>query len=236
MKLTQIALFCTIALLAAAGYLLLDSKNSKEKEQLQNQINELRAGLATQRQQPPILPAPAPAAPAPETAKADPTAQPAAPTAAPAPGGTAKPGAPTENGSVVASAQANPAVSPDPALPDPAADLKVSPEEQKILDAAKAASTDTPRLNEKQLRLKNLPAIAKVKTFNEQHSFVVIDAGTNRGLEKGMKFSVRRDAMLIGKAVIGETVDNAESVADIDPKSIPVGVVLQAGDELVQYD
>ena len=66
--------------------------------------------------------------------------------------------------------------------------------------------------------------------------FVELDAGKNRQLEKGMVFHVRRDAVLVAQITIGETVEDTVSIADVDPKSIPVGVVLKQGDEVVLYN
>ena len=54
-------------------------------------------------------------------------------------------------------------------------------------------------VNPLQTRIKNLPAMAKIKNYNSELAFVELDACRNRNLEKGMILSIRRDAMLVGK-------------------------------------
>ena len=48
-----------------------------------------------------------------------------------------------------------------------------------------------------------------------------------------MKFDVRRGDGLVGRVIVGETIDAAESVVDIDSAVTLPGVSIEAGDELI---
>ena len=78
-----------------------------------------------------------------------------------------------------------------------------------------------------------MPAVAKVLDVQPAQGFAVIDAGKNKQLEPGLKFDVRRADGLVGRVIIGETIDAAEAVVDIDPTGAIPGVSIEAGDELV---
>ena len=233
MKTTQFAIGGIILLLVAAGYLMLDSANDKKFAQLQD-----RADKQAQRLE--------------ELIKQNKQAAPA-PAAVEAP----VPTAPTD-GTVVATkpkdAPAQPkGVNPTPAvtgtgpdsevaLPNPTRDLKLAAEEKKILDSqisqleSTAGNATANEYNPLQVKIKNLAPMAKIKNYNEKLGFVELDAGKNKNLAKGMVFHVRRDAVLVAQITIGETVEDTVSIADVDPKSIPVGVVLKPGDEVVLYN
>ena len=231
MKTTQFAIGGILILLVAAGYLMLDSANDKKFAQMQDKQNQMQTQLLEQmaklKQQPAPAPAAveAPVAPAPTDGKVAATPK---PKDAPAqPKGT------------------NPAVAPDAGevtLPNPTRDLNLAAEEKKILDSqisqleSTAGNATANEYNPLQVKIKNLPAVAKIKSYNEKLGFVELDAGKNRQLEKGMVFHVRRDAVLVAQITIGETVEDTVSIADVDPKSIPVGVVLKQGDEVVLYN
>lgn len=218
MKITHLATGAVVLLLLIAGYLMLDSANDKKFAQMQDKINQLvdlqqKSKLAT-------TPAPAPDVAEVPSASTDTVAK-------PIPAVTkSAPKASTE------------AIEPEVALPNPTEDLKLAPGEKALLMEASnklkaelqpAAKTYNPL----QLKIKSLPAVAKVKSFNPDYSFVELDAGKNKSLEKGMSFDLRRDAMIVGKVIIGETVEDALSIADVDPKSVPAGVVIQPGDEII---
>lgn len=221
MKITQIATGAIFLLLLVAGYLMLDTANDKKFAIMQDKLNKLTE-LAEKK------PAPAPA-PAPEVVEVPP--------------------APTD---VVASGtpkatNTTPAETPSPTeapgteipLPDPSADLKLAPGERALLTDAAQKINDELRpknYNSLQVKIKGLPSIAKVKSFNPDYGFVELDAGKNKNLETGMHFDIRRDAMIVGKVTIGDTIEDGSSIADVDPKSVPVGVVLQPGDEIIQMD
>lgn len=97
-----------------------------------------------------------------------------------------------------------------------------------------ASSVPTPApLTALQKQLLGMPAVAKVIDVQPNEGFAVINAGKNKQLEPGLKFDVRRADGLVGRVIIGETIDAAEAVVDIDPTGALPGVSIEAGDELV---
>jgi hypothetical protein len=83
-----------------------------------------------------------------------------------------------------------------------------------------------------QRRVKDAPSVGKVKQVVLDQGFVAIDAGTKQGLQKGHKFDLRRESAVVGRVSITDA-EEAEAVADLDPKSVPAGVTVQIGDELI---
>ena len=65
-----------------------------------------------------------------------------------------------------------------------------------------------------------------------QH-FVVIDAGENKNLSVGGRFSIRREHMIIGEAVV-DSVEPREAVANVEASTIPAGIVIKPCDEIVE--
>ncbi len=84
-----------------------------------------------------------------------------------------------------------------------------------------------------QKQLLGMPAVAKVLDVQKAQGFAVIDAGKNKQLETGLKFDVRRADGLVGRVIIGETIEANEAVVDIDPTGAIPGVSIEPGDELV---
>ena len=221
MKITQIATGAIFLLLLVAGYLMLDTANDKKFAIMQDKLNKLTE-LAEKK------PAPTPA-PAPEVVEVP-----------PAPTDVVASGTPTATNTTPAETPApTEATGPEIALPDPAADLKLAPGERALLtDAAEKINSELQpkNYNPLQVKIKGLPSIAKVKSFNADYGFVELDAGKNKNLETGMAFAIRRDAMIVGRVKIGDTIEDGSSIADVEPKSVPIGVVLQPGDEIIQFD
>lgn len=79
-----------------------------------------------------------------------------------------------------------------------------------------------------------LPSIAKIKQSFAEDGFVLIDAGSGKNLSAGMKFNVRRGASVVGRLTLTDSIEVEEAIADIQPGSVPAGIDLRAGDELVQ--
>lgn len=88
-------------------------------------------------------------------------------------------------------------------------------------------------LTEDQNKIATAPSLAKVTEANAQYSFVVMDAGENKNLTVGARFSIRREHMIIGEVVI-DTVEPREAVGNVVPTSVPAGVVVKPGDEIVE--
>lgn len=83
-----------------------------------------------------------------------------------------------------------------------------------------------------QRRVKDSPALGKVKEVVMDQGFVTLEAGTKQGLQKGMKFDLRRDSAIVGRITVSN-VEDGESVADLDPKSVPAGITIKPGDEVI---
>jgi hypothetical protein len=62
---------------------------------------------------------------------------------------------------------------------------------------------------------------------------VVINAGSKRKLEKDMTFSIRRGGAVIGRIKVTEVNDEG-SVADLPVDTVPAGVTIEVGDEVIQ--
>ena len=98
---------------------------------------------------------------------------------------------------------------------------------------AVAAAPDAPLpLTPLQRRVKDSPSLGKVKEVVADQGFVTLDAGTKQGVQKGLKFDLRRDSAVVGRISISD-VEETEAVADLDPKSVPAGVTVKAGDEVI---
>ncbi|MDI1311135.1 hypothetical protein [Prosthecobacter sp.] len=89
-------------------------------------------------------------------------------------------------------------------------------------------------LTDLQKQLLGLPSYAKVVEVHNDQGFAVISAGRDKQLTSGMKFDVRRGNGLVGRVIVGETIDAAEAVVDIDNTAALPGVHIEAGDELIQ--
>lgn len=235
MKLTHIAIGGIVLLLIGAGFLLVDSANDKKLSQLQQEKKDLADQILKMRQ-----PQPPAAAPVAVDIPAESIPEPVVATTAPAPVKKATGPAPIAEAAAPKFPVGGEPGGSDIPLGNPTRDMKLAADEKALLDAQIQIDRENapapPTLNPLQLKIKSLPAIAKIKTYNPQLGFVELDAGKNRQLEKGLKFNIRRDAMLIGKIVISDTVEEALCIADVDPRTVPVGVVLQKGDEIVQYE
>ncbi len=96
-----------------------------------------------------------------------------------------------------------------------------------------ALEAPPPPLSQRQRMVMSVPAIAKVKESHNEHGFVVITAGSNQKLEKGMTFAVRRGPGIIGRIKI-DVVEDADAVGNIENGSTPAGVAIESGDEVIQ--
>ena len=85
-----------------------------------------------------------------------------------------------------------------------------------------------------QKQIMAMPTIAKVKQFEKDAGFVIISAGKSQRISTGSMFDLRRENAVVGRITIGDTIEAEEAVGDLDPKSVPAGVVVQVGDEVIQ--
>ena len=72
-----------------------------------------------------------------------------------------------------------------------------------------------------------------MKEYEKDYGFVVITAGTTRKIEVGMGFAIRRESAIIGRVKVTE-VDGESAVASVDSRSVPPGVLIETGDEVIQ--
>lgn len=84
-----------------------------------------------------------------------------------------------------------------------------------------------------QKQLQGMPAVAKVIEIHQDQGFAVISAGKDKQLASGMKFDVRRGDGLVGRVIVGDAIEAAQAVVDIDNSATLPGVRIEAGDELI---
>ncbi|MEQ1748984.1 MAG: hypothetical protein ABL974_06150 [Prosthecobacter sp.] len=102
-----------------------------------------------------------------------------------------------------------------------------------ILEAeAKGINTNT--LTPLQKQVQNAKPVAKVKTVVKEQGFVIIDAGSKQSITKGLAFDIRRGDAVLAKIRVTDTIEENEAVADLDLASIPAGVSIEPGDEIIQ--
>ncbi|MES2738682.1 MAG: hypothetical protein V4672_20365 [Verrucomicrobiota bacterium] len=96
---------------------------------------------------------------------------------------------------------------------------------------AKGISTNT--LTSLQKQVIASPAVARVKTVVKDQGFVVLDAGTKQSLAKGQKYEIRRGNSILARITLTDAIEASEAVADLDFASIPAGVEIEPGDEII---
>ena len=208
MKLATLAQVLTVALLIITSYLAWQARDesikASTKVDLQvQQIREVLAQAAAQQASPNLVPGLA-------TPMSMPVATPASLPPLPS---TA---APASSSVTMAAAAPSATVATAPAGSAPSA---------PVTPAA-------PALTPLQRRVKDAPSIGAVKEYVAEQGFVTLAAGKKNGIKEGMKFDLRRDAAVVGRVTISIAEDN-EAVADLDPKSVPAGVTVKSGDEII---
>lgn len=232
MKLTQFAFAAILVLLMVAGYLTvksdLDSRQDDFNKEILARIDDIAKKQVTP---PPVAVPPVAVPPAPMV--------PATPVVAAVPPPPVSPAA--------AEALAAAAAIPSTAPLAPENDPRMLEDERKVLNLGATdrvaedsltlpATMEGQPLTTIQRRIAAAPAIARVKQYAVKEGMLVLDRGTNVGLKAGDMFSLRRKAAAIGRVRISETIETAESVADIMPNSMPPGMLPEAGDEVIQFD
>lgn len=94
------------------------------------------------------------------------------------------------------------------------------------------APADAP-LTDLQKQLIGMPVFAKIIESHNDQGFAVISAGRNKQLVSGMKFDIRRGNGLVGRVVVGDSIEATEAVVDIDTTLTLPGVRIETGDELI---
>lgn len=125
---------------------------------------------------------------------------------------------------------------PPPEVPDPSAQAVPPLAGSTLMPGTPVVSSPAPApapLTALQKQLLGMPAMAKVIEVHKDQGFAVISAGKDKQLASGMKFDVRRGDGLVGRVIVGESIEATESVVDIDATAALPGVSIEAGDELI---
>jgi len=86
-----------------------------------------------------------------------------------------------------------------------------------------------------QKKIREAPAIAKVVDVNEGLGFVVIDAGSSKGIEEGSRFNIRRDKFIVAEVEIYKVENADSSIGNIDSTKKPPGISIRKGDEIIGH-
>lgn len=100
------------------------------------------------------------------------------------------------------------------------------------------AEENSENLNELQSLILAQPRIARVADSRpaEKTGFIVLDEGLNKGMAKGDRFAVRRGTIIVARIVVNDNIQATQCVADILPNSIPAGMAIKNGDDIIKFD
>lgn len=218
-----VAIFITLVLFGGMGYLMMDARNTakgvtNELELIRRQQAATQADRATGQQSP--APALDPASSPGGTGKG--------PSKRPAPTPEQLAAAARESESLMQGAATSIPQMP-PAGVTPGGPGIGAPGPGAAPGAPIAPLPPTPR----QRQVMSAPAIARVTEVQVESGFVVISAGSGRKIEKGMPFAIRRGDAIVARVKV-TLVEEGNAVADIVRESIPVGVSVQQGDDVIQ--
>ena len=104
----------------------------------------------------------------------------------------------------------------------------------KTVLVAEAAGINTHTMTPLQKQVQEAKPIATVKTIVKEQGFVIINAGSKQGMTQGLVFDIRRANAVLAKIRVTATIEENEAVADLDLASIPTGVTIEPGDEIIQ--
>jgi hypothetical protein len=209
MRLTHFAFALTFLLLCITGYLAWEGQEAKR-----GAMNEVALLKKKQEAREVASPNVSSMMPLPSA--------PAASITPPAPGAIAAPSPPS------ITAPSPPSIAATSSLPGGGLTVPTS------IRTAEAKGINTNTLTPLQKQVQDAKPIAKVKTVVKEQGFVIIDAGSKQGIQKGLAFDIRRGDAVLAKVRVTETVEENESVADLDLASIPAGVSIEPGDEIIQ--
>lgn len=125
---------------------------------------------------------------------------------------------------------ATPSTSPYPSHAGSAGSL---PGAMSLPPGMNPADIAPPPMTPRQRMISAAPILAKVTEYQKEFGFVVINAGSKRKLEKDMTFAIRRGGAIIGRIKVTEVSDEG-AVADLPVDTVPVGVMIEVGDEVIQ--
>lgn len=208
-----VAIFITLILFGVMGYLMMDARNAAKGAT--NQLELLR------RQQ--------------AAAQAQPAAEPLAP--------VTRPGRPVPTPEQLAAAAKESerlmqgAATSAPLMPPPtgiqSAPPAVGPGSFPGSAGAPGAPIAPLQPTPRQRQVIAAPPIARVEEVEVASGFLVIGAGSGRKIEKNMSFAVRRGDAIIARIKV-TSVEDGSAIADIVPGSVPLGVDVKKGDDVIQ--
>ena len=102
-------------------------------------------------------------------------------------------------------------------------------------EEAAAKAKEAAKLTQKQKLIKSAASIAEVMEYEPDLAFVILDGGSNRGLEPGMQFAIRRDHFIVGRIKI-DRVEKNRSVANVSASTIPIGFTIRKGDAIIKSE
>jgi|JI6StandDraft_1071083.scaffolds.fasta_scaffold02238_9 hypothetical protein len=138
---------------------------------------------------------------------------------------------PPAPGTLASNGPANAPALTTPAVPEmPGGGLTVP----KSVSEAEAKGVNTNTLTPVQKQVMAATPVAKVKTVVKDQGFIILDAGSKQGIAKGQQLEVRRENAVLGKLRVTDTIEENEAVADLDLSSIPAGVTIEPGDDVIQ--
>jgi peptidoglycan hydrolase CwlO-like protein len=88
------------------------------------------------------------------------------------------------------------------------------------------------RIEERKKSFDRNSLVATIIAVNNDWGFVVVDAGTNKGITPDTSLLITRDTQTIGKLKI-VSVDGSKTVANIDQKSLRAGLTVAPGDRVI---
>ena len=114
--------------------------------------------------------------------------------------------------------------------------LALEAEKKALLESVRRKKeAEAAELTEEQRKISEAPAIAKIAAVDGGKGFVIIDAGSAKGVESGVRFNIRRDKFIVGEIEISKVIDEGKSIAEIDGAKIPQGLSIRLGDDVVSH-
>ena len=99
-----------------------------------------------------------------------------------------------------------------------------------------AGAEKAKEISQEKEKVRDAPAVARVKKYDSDWHFIVLDGGVRRNLKKGRQLAVRRGHEVLGIVEVDEVMED-ESIAElvgkwrVDPKAAKP----QSGDDVIAY-
>lgn len=110
------------------------------------------------------------------------------------------------------------------------------PSSAPAFDNLMATQNAGPQLSPDEQRIRDAPAIARVREYDPDWHFVVLDGGKERNIVPGTQLAVRRGHQILGLIRVDE-VENNESVAELQGtwRADAQAIKPRRGDDVVTY-